>query len=129
YDEALAGWRALDESFAGDKRGVLTGHIFPDARKCAVRAAEADAALRLAQLALAATAYRAKHGAYPGKLDDLVPQDLDALPRDPFDGRPLRLKHDGKGLVLYSIGRDLRDDGGVAVGANREPGDIVFRLR
>jgi len=31
---------------------------------------------------------------------------------DPFDGKPLRFKRLANGYMIYSIGRDLHDDGG-----------------
>jgi hypothetical protein len=56
--------------------------------------------------------YRRKHGALPEKLEQLVPEFLDEVPADPFDGRPLRyLIRDGK-PVIYSVGKNRVDDGG-----------------
>jgi hypothetical protein len=31
---------------------------------------------------------------------------------DPFDGKPLRIKHTGAGWLVYSVGKNLQDDGG-----------------
>ena len=53
---------------------------------------------------------------------------LGTPPIDPFDGQPLRMiQRDGE-LVLYSIGKDGRDDGGLDGQHNFEP-DIVVRLK
>jgi len=53
----------------------------------------------------------------PKKLDDLVPEFLESVPRDPFSGdrAPLRYRvnSDGSWLV-YSVGPDMNDDAGVA---------------
>lgn len=58
--------------------------------------------------------YRRKHNAWPASLNDLVPSIMPALPIDRFDGQPLRYRLlDGKPL-LYSVGTDREDDGGVA---------------
>ncbi|MDX2119364.1 MAG: hypothetical protein SFY96_14400 [Planctomycetota bacterium] len=63
---------------------------------------------------VALAGYRARHGAWPAALDELVPSYLPRVPLDPFDGKPLRYRlKDGKPL-LYSIGADLEDNGGVA---------------
>ena len=102
--------------------------ILPAADRCAITAADADAARQLSRLALAMTLYRAHNKDYPAKLEDLVPRHLHSLPRDPFDGQPLRMKRDGAGVVLYSVGRNLKDDGGIAWNAEKKEGDIVFRL-
>ncbi len=57
--------------------------------------------------------HRRRHGAYPASLDELVPVFLPAVPPDRFDGNPLRyILRDGQPL-LYSIGVDGIDDGGV----------------
>jgi hypothetical protein len=61
-------------------------------------------------------------------MDDLTPKHLSQPALDPFDGQPLRMKRDGKELLLYSIGPDLRDDGGAWDPKSKE-GDLVFRVR
>ena len=63
-----------------------------------------DAQYRLMALALAATAYRASNGTYPGRAEDLVPDYLAEIPIDPFGGKPLKLKTLPGGLDLYSVG-------------------------
>jgi hypothetical protein len=108
--------------------GIIAKLIIPATDRAAALAAEADAEHQLARVAVAATHYRIKHGKYAERLDDLVPQHLDRIPRDPFDGQPLRLKRDGKGLLLYSIGRDLADNGALRWNEEKKSGDIVFRL-
>jgi hypothetical protein len=79
------------------------------------KAAKAAAFLRDAQTAVAIERYRLKHANdLPGTLADLVPTHLSAVPEDPFDGQPLRFKPlPGKGYVVYSVGANLVDDGGV----------------
>lgn len=44
-----------------------------------------------------------------------VPEDI-ALPLDPFTGNELILLRDDRGLVLYSVGTDGQDDGGLTYG-------------
>ena len=70
------------------------------------------AQLRTARLALAIERYRLAAGKLPDALTDLVPAYLDAIPTDPFDDNELRYKKLEAGFVVYSIGEDLRDDGG-----------------
>ncbi len=59
------------------------------------------------------------HGDYPATLDALVPEFLstfpDGLPPDPFTGKPFVYKKrpDGRGFIVYSVGENLKDDGGV----------------
>jgi len=67
-----------------------------------------------AQLALALELYRHDHGKYPETLDELVPTYFDALPADPFSGKPFIYRLDENEFWLYSISNNLRDDNGHA---------------
>ena len=89
-------------------------------------ATEADALHRLMRVAYAITLYRTKLNKDPVNLDGLVPEFLSHVPLDPFDGKPLRMKKADKGLILYSVGANLEDDGGVD--GKEDQGDIVFRV-
>jgi hypothetical protein len=66
---------------------------------------------------LAIEGYRAEHGQCPPSLEALVPAWLDAVPEDPFSEGPyvyrLASGDRGAGYVLYSVGADGRDDGGL----------------
>jgi hypothetical protein len=74
----------------------------------------ADLALiRCARVVVAVEQYRLEHGqALPPRGDDLVPLHLDAIPIDPFSGKPLRLVAEERGYVVYSLGLNRRDDHG-----------------
>ncbi|MCP4377762.1 MAG: hypothetical protein GY794_16495, partial [bacterium] len=51
------------------------------------------------------------------------------IPIDPFDGKPLRMARDKNGgVILYSVGPDIKDDGGQTLGNGKTTGDITFRL-
>jgi hypothetical protein len=60
---------------------------------------------------LAIKAFKVEKGRLPESLDALVPDYLDAVPLDDFDGQPLRYNAEKK--VIYSVGKDLKDDGGM----------------
>jgi hypothetical protein len=70
------------------------------------------AKLRAARAGLAVQRYRLSTGRFPKTLEVLVPQYLDAVPKDPFDGNDLRYVKSANGFVIYSINDDLNDDGG-----------------
>ncbi len=70
------------------------------------------ARLSTTRVALAIERYRLAAGKLPDALAELVPDYLDVVPRDPFDGNVLRYKKLEVGFVVYSIGEDLIDDGG-----------------
>src|SRR5439155_1352671 len=119
---------AYEMAFRRHQGGLLTRLIMPAVVRCVRAAARADALGELRRAAIAVTAYRLENGKFPDRIAQLVPDHLAGTPVDPFDGQPLRLKRDGKDVVLYSIGPDLRE-GGAPWDAAREQGDLVFRLR
>ena len=91
------------------------------------REARCLADLRLALTALALEQFRAAHNnRYPAGLSELTPNYLVTILMDPFDGQPLRYRKQDDGYVLYSIGSDLKDDGGKPM--NGKGGDIVFTV-
>jgi hypothetical protein len=57
--------------------------------------------------------YQLRQGKMPTSLTALVPEYLDAVPRDLMDGQTLRYRLNADGsFVLYSVGEDAQDDGG-----------------
>lgn len=71
------------------------------------------AQIRLLECDLAARCFQQQHGAPPERLDELVPGWLPAAPLDPFSGRPLIYRREANGFLIYSVGPDQIDDGGV----------------
>jgi hypothetical protein len=69
--------------------------------------------LNLAILALASERFRLDHGRWPDASAELVPAYLSSVPYDPYSGGPLHWKRDEHGLIIYSVGLDGKDDGGV----------------
>jgi hypothetical protein len=73
-----------------------------------------------ARVALGIERYRLAKGSLPKVLDDLVPQYIDKAPIDPFDGKPLRYKLTEPGYIVYSIGADGTDEGGLEKGKRKD---------
>ncbi|MEM6392340.1 MAG: hypothetical protein AAF797_06165 [Planctomycetota bacterium] len=75
----------------------------------------ANQQLELVQLAIALRLYHFDHDRYPATLDALTPRYFAKLPVDRYDGRPLTYKPgpDGKTYLLYTLGRNGQDDGGI----------------
>jgi hypothetical protein len=85
----------------------------------------------MTQVVFALAAYRADQGAYPGDLAALVPKYLPAIPEDLFSGGPIRYKREGAGYVVYSVGRNGKDDGGRTSGEGADGencDDYVIRV-
>jgi hypothetical protein len=136
YEDALASpyFRAkgdierLDKEARSGRWGVLQSMLTPAFGRAALDAAIGQAKYELDNTALAATVYRIEHGAYPKAAADLVPKYLTLLPFDPFSGEPLKVKPEDGGVVFYSIGPDMADDGGAPYDLTSQKGDITFRL-
>ena len=78
-----------------------------------LRAAEYETHREMTVGAIALQRYRLRRGQWPEKLNDLVPELLAELPRDWMNGEPLRYRRTPNDtFTLYSVGEDLRDDGG-----------------
>lgn len=117
---------------ARDKGHVISAVLLPALGTAIEKAADAAARLRLARVALAVERHRLAHqNALPETLDQLVPQFLDAVPADPYDGRPLRYaKTPPKGYTLYSVGKDRKDDGGMLkLTGNAAAPDVTFAVQ
>ena len=62
--------------------------------------------------AIAAERYRIAFDRWPSSVKELVPDFVDTVPIDPYDGMPLRMRKVKDGLIIYSVGTNLIDDGG-----------------
>jgi hypothetical protein len=86
------------------------------------RASEAEARRRLIVTAIALERFRLQNGKYPQTLDELVPRFLKVPPIDFMDGQPLRYRRTNDGhFILYSVGLDCHDDGGIMRMPNQSP--------
>ena len=102
----------------------------PDYNRARLAWEKAAAVSAVLRAEIAVRRYGLDHNRFPDRLADLVPVYLKAVPVDPLGlGKPLRYRplDGGKSFVLYSLGPNLKDDGGTPgrpSGAWRS-GDIV----
>jgi hypothetical protein len=109
-EQQMEDFQALDASSA--ELPVLSRLISPAVIKVAKASWRDIAQMLCAKVMLAAERYRRAEGHWPKGIADLVPKYLVAVPPDPFDGKPLRMRRFEEGLVIYSIGENRVDDGG-----------------
>jgi hypothetical protein len=130
-------WFAVHDSVDGavadvSKAGLMTKMLMPALSRVFQLDSRSVAHRRAALTALGIERYRLAEGRLPGRLSDLVPAYLAAVPRDPFDGEDLRYDRLGAGYVVYSVGEDLSDDGGAEKSARQRGGrgearwDVTF---
>lgn len=72
----------------------------------------ASARIAAGRILLRVHAFRARHERYPSQLTELQTTDKWAAPADPYSGKPFIYRRHGNGFILYSIGPNMRDDGG-----------------
>jgi hypothetical protein len=114
---------------------ILARMLFPAIENAVKKLAYAQSATDLARTAIALERYRLAHGEFPESLDALAPQFMEKIPHDVIGGRPLHYRRTDDGqFVLYSVGWNETDDGGVVVmakgsspGVDSNKGDWVWR--
>ena len=82
------------------------------------------------QALIALRRYELAHGMLPSSLEGAAAESaLRSVPLDPYSGQPLRYAVvDGK-PTIYSVGKDLKDDGGrLDWKGGAQPGDCLFIL-
>jgi hypothetical protein len=82
----------------------------------------------LIRVAVAIAGYKAEHGKYPDRLEDLAPAHIPELPLDRYTDKPLVYKKTDDGYLLYALGPNLKDDGGTSLDDDRVNYDIVVRM-
>ena len=93
---------------------VLEKMLLPALSNAAKKFAYAQSSADLARTAIALERYRLAHGKYPESLDAITPQFIAQVPHDVIGGGPLIYRRTSEGhFVLYSIGWNEKDDGGV----------------
>ena len=87
----------------------------------------------LVHVATALAFHEAQKGRFPTKLADLTPKYLKTVPTDRFSGKAMIYKRQDKGCIVYSVGMNLKDDGGIDNSededAEDEKDDIVVRFK
>jgi len=113
----------------GSRFNVIGQLLFSaDFSSYAQRTAFAQASVDLTRTAIALERYFLANGEFPASLDVLAPKYIQEIPADIINGEPLhyRLTSDGQ-FVLYSVGWNERDDGGIPFAGSTDRGDWVWR--
>lgn len=105
----------------------ITLMLLSDYSLTLTRTKTVQARLGMTVMALLLKSYRASHSVYAGSLSNLTASEGKTPPNDPFTGKPFIFKRENQGFVVYSVGRNMKDDGG-KVGKNPTEGDIVLRV-
>jgi hypothetical protein len=88
-----------------DPTRLLSGALLVAVDRVANAHSRATAEARCAVIGIASERFRQQHGRWPHDLAELTRAFLPAVPLDPFDGQPLRLKQMDDGVLVYSVGK------------------------
>lgn len=106
----------------------ITGHNIQ--KRYMESTAKAETQRDMVVAAIALYRYKKAHGQYPEKLEELAPAYLTKLPVDWFVAKPMQYRKRSDGTyLLYSVGVDLKDDGGQPGekgGLFTQTGDMVW---
>jgi hypothetical protein len=128
--DRLKRFRAYEQELRQPNTAALGRLLLPAIVKFAEADLRVHAAVRCAAAAIAAERFRNDHERWPHDLGELVPNYLSTAPTDLYDGQPLRWRVFADGVVIYSVGPDLEDNGGVMDRQHPDAkgSDLAFRL-
>ncbi len=106
----------------------LLALITPAVRKVQFAADRVEQVQHNLHVAFALAAYVRDQGRYPAKLDELVPKYLPQVPGDVFSGEALIYKPTENDYLLYSVGPNGKDDGGLRREDDPASDDIPVRM-
>lgn len=113
-------------------KAITSHHVFaslllPALETASMRSVNYQAMLNQVRVALALERHWLARGTYPETLEKLVPEFASVLPPDPVNRKPLGYSRVGdSGFKLWSVGWNLKDDGGQVVMKSRSTEAIDF---
>jgi len=130
--EVLTKITAVKKIEGPDPLSVVTGMLVaPEILEPLVRAtSRARATLRATECLVGLRRWQLTHRGLPRSLlIAVMDAGLKSVPTDPYDGKPMRLVTLGGEPVVYSVGRDGKDDGGQKdSNKDMQAGDLLYRL-
>src|SRR5262249_36657022 len=118
----------LDRSLSHSGPGLFLRHryfaslLLPALSRIGQKTAFNQTGIDLLATACALERYRLAKGAFPESLNQLTPEFMEKLPHDIITGGPLKYRRVDKQFVLYSVGWNEIDDGGIC-GPPRDAAD------
>jgi hypothetical protein len=131
YAERLSRLPDVPRFFPGDDDvSWFVPQLLPTIEAPIAAAGRVGATLHASQCLIALRRWQLTHGGATARdlATALRDASVPAVPLDPFDGKPMRLVFVEGKPVVYSVGKDGRDDGGLRDSDNdRRGGDLTFR--
>jgi hypothetical protein len=130
HEQIKADQRFQERAGELPEQAIMTRLLVPALHTVSVAARRTHAEVRCMAALLALERYRRAHKGWPAALAELTPKYLAAVPLDPFDGKPLRYGRVPDGVIVYSVGQDGVDNGGVLNRDNpiRDGADLGYQI-
>lgn len=93
-------------------RYKFIGMLFPELTTVMFKKATLEALLDTARIGIACKIHKNANGSFPENMELLSPGILTEIPLDPFTGKPFIYRLQDTGFIVYSLGSNLKDDGG-----------------
>ncbi len=97
---------------AVDRKHILVNVVLPALQSLSGTLWEFETRIAIARVGVALHRHQLQHGQPPDALAELVPAFLPSVPLDLMTGQPLHYTRSGERSVVYSVGKNLQDDGG-----------------
>ena len=125
-----AGWPMVLDKVMAKAKGLdnQSSKLISNSMMIAQLTADMLAVVRYTQLGVAIEQYRLKHNKPPESLDLLVPDYIETVPVDPYSGEAILYKQEADSVVVYSVGRNRRDDHGAVGVSDRDRLDRGLRI-
>ena len=91
---------------------IFTAMLLPALGRTFECWASYEAEVEETRIAAALQLHKMQRRVYPEHLDELPYDILSPLPKDPFTGEGFIYRKEDDGFILYSVGKNLKDDGG-----------------
>ena len=126
YWQSSKEWENMEEELkkAPEIESGMPLMLLPGISRASLQEARNRGYLASAEIGLANCIYRQKHGEFVESLVQLTPEILPTLPLDPFTGKNYIYRKKDKGFIVYSVGDNLKDDGGVSQNEKKWKGDF-----
>ncbi|MHB1000679.1 MAG: hypothetical protein ACYC27_15670 [Armatimonadota bacterium] len=102
-----------DETDELPKYALTSRMVIPVFTKAQLARDTGISGIRSGRAYLGAIVYKERFGVYPQSLDDLRSRLGWKVEKDPLTGKDFQYKRKGAGFLLYGVGPNLHDDGGV----------------
>ena len=110
--QVLFSGKSIPEITSAQMSNILVALLLPSVQAAVSAEIRNDARMGITVTACALQAYHRDNNRYPDSLAALDGVYLDTRPLDPFSGKSLSYRPQSNSFLLYSVGPNLRDEGG-----------------